>query len=379
MVPAMRRHKSRRMPSIVAIGSPFLFSYCPAVISRPSLCECSHNRSARPTSQLPRCTPTAHCHRDANNKFISDTVVADDDRVSQSTILLVYGFNASRVRYWYRPDPFRSYLNALRLISRVIMSLRDVDTKLPIHLLLSGERQPAFEAALVEQFGVSLLDAPEQIKIPKWSSPFHWMSFVKCAVLSLTRFRRVLVLDTDVVAFRNIDHLALSPAPAFVYRYKCFCSVKAGDTTKTNPDGTCIKPVNPIWEMNSGVMVLKPDSRAHKRMLRLMNGGMAVGDSIGPNVSLRSTYVPSDPGDQSVWRGFYSKVHELPVQYNSFKKTRFANVSDWASVALLHDPDVHRSHRIPLKSVDARYRNVTKRAERFVHELCRRLSVKNRG
>ena len=37
--------------------------------------------------------------------------------------MIVYGHNSSRVRYWYRTDPFRSYLNQYRCIARLVLSL----------------------------------------------------------------------------------------------------------------------------------------------------------------------------------------------------------------------------------------------------------------
>ena len=259
-----------------------------------------------------------------------------------SSFVLVYSYNSSKVRYWYRVDPFRSYLNALRLMSRCVLSLRDVGTTLPINLLLAGERHAGFEERLERALGVHILDADlhmrHRIKVPKWASPFHYSSFIKLAVLSLTQFRTVVVLDTDTVIFRNVDHLAALPAPAFVFRFKCF---------RTKPP--------PIWEMNSGVMVLRPKEAAHARMQRLMNdpdGRIHVWwGSSGKNISVKGAFVGSDPGDQSVWRSFYRRVHELPLGYNAFKRTRFANESEWLNVSILHDPDVHRAHKIPQKQV----------------------------
>ena len=257
-------------------------------------------------------------------------------------------------------------------ITRVALSLRDTHTALPIHLLLSGERfQGAWEQGLVRRLGVKLLDASAHFRVPSWASPFHYASFVKLAALSLTQFRRVILLDTDTVVLRNIDHLASAAAvhaPAFAFRFKCYRE----PTRKRDP--------LPIWEMNSGVMVLRPDERLHRRMQRLMNDpGGHVDVWWGGNVSLKGVYVGSDPGDQSVWRSFFHRVHELPIGYNAFKRTRFANASEWRDVSILHDPDVHRNHKLPEPSVEGRYRNVTKRAERLVHAMATEMGVRNRG
>ena len=342
---------------------------------------------------MPRCVPTPPCagseetwsrRRAPSSSVAASTGLAAEE--NGATFLIVYGFNRSLVRYWYRPDPFRSYLNAMRLVVRLLLSLRAVGSVLPVHMLLSGERQPGFEAELVSQFGVRLLSADEQdaqgqprywIRVPRFSSAFHWGSFVKLAVLGLVQFRRVIVLDTDAVVFRNIDHLARAPAPSFVFRFKCW----RGNASRAPA----------IWEMNSGFMVLRPDEALHQRMLALMNTmRMAPKDDVavaalrnGPrghdSRELQRMFVPSDPGDQSVWRNFFGRVHELPVAYNAFKTTAFRNKSDWQRVYVLHDPDVNRRAVIPLPSAQRFYVNVTRSAQQLVTKMAAGLGVQDRG
>ena len=70
---------------------------------------------------------------------------------------------------------------------------------------------------------------------------------------------------------------------------------------------------------------------------------------------------------------------KLPVVYNTFKKTRFANVSIWRRVRILHDPDVHRKTRIPLPDVQLVYNNLTVAAELHVAAIAASLGVRNRG
>lgn len=247
---------------------------CKPIQQVPSQCECTHNRTSRPTRFLPRCAASTLCvdqsHRDTQGtvgtyvagrrlwhsklhrqqlridaalrerqhelelqRLLSlprppaapyeSSTAALEPRV---TILIAYGHNATRVRYWYSGDPFRSYLNSMRLICRLVLSLRVVGTRLPITLLLSGERHAGFERALQMRLGVSVLGAEDatrhRIRVPTWASHFHKASFIKLTALSLTSFRRVILLDSDSVVFRNIDHLALVPPPAFVFRFKCF-------------------------------------------------------------------------------------------------------------------------------------------------------------
>ena len=234
---------------------------CLDMEQRPDQCECAHNRTVRPTRYLPRCAPSTLCvatwlqeHDPASpantgRHLLFHTKVQkaqmalerkqrniDEQaelqrlldlpappRAGTVTFVVAYSHDPKLVRYWYASDPFRSYLNSMRLICRLVLSLRAVRTALPIHLLLSGERHAGFEAALVRRLGVAIISANSarhRIKVPKWASAFHKSSFVKLAALSLVNFERVVVLDDDTVALRNVDHLARVPAPAFAFRFK---------------------------------------------------------------------------------------------------------------------------------------------------------------
>lgn len=345
---------------------------CQNLTQHPRQCVCSHNITQK-HERLPQCAPTALCAKDWSQPGALPTwsslaqqytaVGNQQQREASSTFLIIYSFQPQHVRYWYRSDPFRSYLNAMRLISRVVLSLRHVNTRMPIHLLMSGERHAGFERQLVERLGVGVLSTSVSFSVPKWANAFHRGSFAKLAALSLTQFSRVVVLDSDTVVFQNIDFLMAVPAPAFVYRFKCY-------NTKSK-----------IWEMNSGTMVLDPDEALHRRMTYIMNEtGARIDDGHGGNLSLKNLAIGSDLGDQSVWRSFFTSVHELPAAFNTFKRTKFGNnESDWADVAVVHDPDVHRKWRIPHKPVERVYQNVTQRAQRLVGEMARELGLKDRG
>lgn len=213
-------------------------SYCITPEQTPSSCECAYNRTARPLARLPRCAPTVLCDASAGGAAgKAAELLAHPNRVrrfreprlervreNSASFVIVYYFNRTRVRYWYRPDPFRSYLNHMRLIARLILSLRDTRTTLPISLLLSGERHITFEEGLVRELGVRILAADDadrhRIKVPHWASAFHWGSFVKLAVLSLTQFERIIVLDADVTATRPRDRMNLRPSPAVPLKWQ---------------------------------------------------------------------------------------------------------------------------------------------------------------
>ena len=97
-------------------------------------------------------------------------------------------------------------------------SLRLVHTTLPVHVLLSGWHNHSL-VALLRSRGIQVHGA-SPVPIPVWSKLWYRCTFAKLRVLQLaaTLRRRVLYLDTDVVAFTNVDHLALAAAPAFVFR-----------------------------------------------------------------------------------------------------------------------------------------------------------------
>ena len=70
-----------------------------------------------------------------------------------AAIALVLGFNSSHVRPSFRRDPRASYVDSAQLVLRNIISLRRVNTSLPILLLVSGERDANTLKALREHWG----------------------------------------------------------------------------------------------------------------------------------------------------------------------------------------------------------------------------------
>ena len=295
-------------------------------------------------------------------------------------IIVTYHHNSSVwfVKHWYMSDPFRSYLNSMRLLFRLVLSLRRVGTKLPLHLLLSGERHPVFENWLIRQ-GVRLLDGegpdygqfdyrgakdklkpPDtrstRLRLPPWANRHHRGTFSKLQALSLTQFRKVIVLDTDMIALQNIDHLAQAPTPGLSFRWDC----RHREAYESRPSRA--------WELNSGMMVLRPSRTHQSRMLALVNNA-ASSARIG---------IASDPSDQSVWRHFFQHIFELPQIYNAQKQANFT-ATGWEHVLLLHDIDVHRGLRLPSSKVERAIRNVTAEANRAVRDVCNQAGLQDRG
>lgn len=308
------------------------------------------------------------------------SIQPDELDLTGSAIVLTYHHNSSTwfVKHWYMNDPFRSYLNAMRLIFRLVLSLRRVATKLPIYLLISGERHEPFEKWLSEH-GVHLLPSSgpdyghydlggERLslssnvpvmarpKLPAWANRHFRGTFSKLQVLSLVQFQKVILVDADMVALRNIDHLALAPTPAVAFRWDC-----------RHPEAHILRPTR-AWEMNSGMLVLQPNIGVYMQMIAMLN-----------NVSTsQSIYVMSDPSDQSVWRHLFRHVFELPQIYNAQKHTNFS-AWGWKQVSLLHDIDVHRGLSLPNRKVDQVLSNITTTANQAVREVCESAGIRDRG
>ncbi|EOD07381.1 hypothetical protein EMIHUDRAFT_195122 [Emiliania huxleyi CCMP1516] len=279
---------------------------------QPSSCLCSELRlNTSSKVPLPACRPTVACGRAASKRSVFGAAGA----AGNATIAILYGFQRERTRNSFTRAPLASYLKDMTLIMRLVLSLRAVDTALPIQLLVSGERHRRFEARLAAR-GVKIRGVSSPA-LPRWANAWHSGSFSKLAALGLLGYDRVIVLDVDCVVLRNIDHLAFAPAPGFVYRRKLRekCTSRAG-----------LK-----WELSSGVMVLQPGATESNRMLRLMRQ------------RAEQRHIVGDGGDQSIWRIFWSRVFELPAAYNAYKTDA---VPSWRRVKGAESHDIFVLHDI---------------------------------
>jgi hypothetical protein len=261
-------------------------------------------------------------------------------RAGDAAIALVLGFNRTNVRPSFRHRPEKSYEDTATLVLRCVLSLRRVGTALPIHLLVSGERDARREGVIAAH-DVRIEPVPP-VRAPAWASPWMRGTFAKFAALSLTRFQRIILLDGDTMVTRNIDHLSLAPGPLSAYfhfdlGYTCPTPAplgRAGAIAGYPPHGVrapnsdrCSSGV-----LNSGVLVLSPDAKRLERAEALLKSadGSALHDG--------GTWEASD---QRVWHALYERVHELPIAYNANADANLTSTS-WAQVAVLHDIVVQR-------------------------------------
>ena len=250
---------------------------------------------------MPACLATSLCHlREPSRAGAASPV--------RATFLLVLDANASNQRFYFgKRDVFKAYSAQIALVTRLLVSLRAVRTALPVRILATGVRFPAVERTLTELGATVLPDgaALGAARVPDWASPWARGSFAKLAALSVRGFDKVILLDNDFVALRNLDHLAHVPAPAAVFGWKCF----------------------PRRELRSALLVLEPSEAARRRADALLESG--------------ATPVYDDNGEGSVWRKLWPAWHELPAGYAALRSADFYAAS-WARVSALHDPNLLR-------------------------------------
>jgi hypothetical protein len=222
--------------------------------------------------------------------------------------VLVLDANASNLRFFYGRNVEKAYTSQISLLVRLVVSLRAANTTLPIQLLVSGHRVPAVEQRLATLLGVTIL-APESapaVFVPRWGSKWARSSFAKLRVLALSHLAVAIVLDTDSIVLRSIDHLATrAPPPAFVFGWKCY----------------------PRRELRAATMVLAPSPAAWARAQGLLADP--------------ATAVYDDLGEGSVWRRLYERAHALPAGYGALRCTDLP-AAEWDLVHVLHDPNLLR-------------------------------------
>ena len=271
---------------------------------RASSCSCAEAGPSALDAPFPRCLPTALCGTDA--------LPPPSTPAAAATILVVLNMDTSHLRFPLGGNLQKGYASQLRYIVRLCLSLAAVNTKLPISLLATGFRAAPIEQALAAKFGLNILDAAgvPPVRVPSWASKWTRASFSSLRALTLSQFGRLIVVHTDVVARRNIDHLAYSvPTPAFTSQFKCF----------------------PRRELRAALMVLRPDADAWRRAQTILDDETAG--------------VYDDLGEQSVWRRLYPEIHELPAGYCALKAANFS-AGEWAKTHVLHDPHLlHKSFR----------------------------------
>ena len=107
----------------------------------------------------------------------------------RSAIVLVLDANATNQRFYFGKRETKSaYLAQLRLLVRLLVSLRRARTTVPVVVLASGVRYKSAEILLGSALGVRIAEPPAhalEVGPPHWASPWARAAFAKLRVLSL--------------------------------------------------------------------------------------------------------------------------------------------------------------------------------------------------
>lgn len=139
-------------------------------------------------------------------------------------------------------------------------SLRKVEAKYPLAVMIPEEKEAELGKA-IRDYGI--LTLPSVFLLPKSNITFpetgtvveekysYWRdTFFKLQAAGCTEYQKVILLDSDMMVVKNIDHLF--DAPSF---------------TAT----ICGKCIHDDWNsLNSGLLVLEPSVELHSKLLSLI-------------------------------------------------------------------------------------------------------------
>lgn len=294
-----------KLPSVNRSESP-----PPECELRADQCMCSAG-----CSSTFACTPSRLC--------ASKSV--QPEQVPGTAMLIFLHFNRRFVRLKHATQPEVAYLREMHRIEWLLRSIRQVQTSLPVHVVVAGDRNASFERRLLELGVASIVESPA-VPPPRWTSYFHKLSFGRIAALALTQFRKVVVLDNDMTLLQNIDELAVSETPAMVFHTATVLPRKE----RSAPTG--------------GLFVFTPNAAEFQRAMGHLYSlnPPSKGGSKGPS------YRCYDGSDQEFWRSFYRPLYELPLRYHAHTGLMM-NASEWRGIKLMHNIQGFRAvyHRIP--------------------------------
>lgn len=245
---------------------------------------------------MPTTSNTCHVPNITQTKHITFSPLCWDRTIinkphSNASIVLSIQFQEAYVRRRYKQAPKFAYLRELNRIKYFLKSAKNVKTQLPITVLVGGLRYYNHEDELKRE-GVRIVPM-STLNPPKWASIWHMQSFNKLNAIRLTQYEKVIMLDNDVVLWKNIDHLSRIKTPAAVW---------------VRPD-----------EFNSGVMVLSPSAD----------------ETLTQNYTRMSAGKDKTKGDQESWLNHYKHWNILPIGYNAHRGICMSD-EEWKKVKIVH-------------------------------------------
>lgn len=189
------------------------------------------------------------------------------------------------------------YIRGVKALKR---SLKSVKSKHELVILVPQSKEKDLREVL-EKYGVLdehcticvkedvTIEYPENIKFKEhyWENTFFKISAANC-----TEFKKVILLDSDMLISHNIDHLFCAPNYSAVVAGQC---------------------ANPEWvKLNSGLMVIEPSEELYSSLIESIKPAMYRRYNEGNNI-----------GDQDVFQEAFKdwEIHaelKLPEIYNCF-------------------------------------------------------------
>lgn len=173
-------------------------------------------------------------------------------------------------------------------------SLKESGSRYELRVLVPEDKQSELKEVLT-QWGLKTLarprlDPPEEV-MDDGNKAHYWReTFFKLRAAGLTEFRKIVLLDSDMIVMKDLDGLFQKPS---------FSAVAAG------------KSVIPSWtRLNSGLLVLEPSEELETRLLGCIEPAIRERQAAGLQV-----------GDQDVFNAACpdwpqrAELH-LPEEYN---------------------------------------------------------------
>ena len=225
-----------------------------------------------------------------------------------ASFVLSLVFLPEQVRQRYALAPQDAYTRELNRAQNLLLSMRAVNTTLPVTVLVGGNRSTEHEERLRRTFPETRLHPVSPLPIPSWASGWHKHSFQKLAALGLTHYDRVVFLDNDCQLRANIDFLpfAVRP-PAAVWI-----------------PATGLRDAPSV--LNSGLLVLQPSATTFSTVASRLLLPAPAGD-----VPLHER----DGSDQQLLLSMKWNWTQLPLGFNANRALCMSEKS-WKDVRVLH-------------------------------------------
>ena len=188
-----------------------------------------------------------------------------------------------------------TYLPGVRALKR---SLKKVKSEHKLVVLVPDDQmftlgQELGKSGITDDFCKIEYAAPIEVTPPdgvSFSAHYWANTLFKLRVASCIRYRKIVLLDSDLYVCKNIDHLFERPH---------FSAVCAG------------KSCNPDWvDLNSGLMVIVPSERFFKQLVESIAPAMVRVHKLGRNFGDQDVFHEAFPE----WRN-HGELH-LPEIYN---------------------------------------------------------------